>query len=377
MTAVAIVFWVCAFLLVYAQVGYGVVLAILMRVVPRRAAGPGWSGELPQVAVIIAAYAEAAVIGARIANLRAQDYPAERLQIVVACDGSPDATAELARAAGADIVLELARAGKVAAQDAAVRSADGALLAFSDANVQWAPDALRRLVDRFADPTVGYVCGEVTFTSDEGATNQEGIYWRYELLLRRYESELASITAGNGAIYATRAEDYRELGPLMSHDISFPFTFVKRGRRALFAPDARATEKMAPTVEREFTRKRRMASRTWPVVLTAGMLSLRGYSATYALMIYSHRVLRYLSPFLHLIAFAASIALIGHGLIYLLALILQAALLMLAAVAPAAPNRLTLISQYYVLTTLSLGLGLWDYLSGARRVAWEPVEGTR
>jgi cellulose synthase/poly-beta-1,6-N-acetylglucosamine synthase-like glycosyltransferase len=377
MTAVAIVFWLCAFLIIYAQIGYGLVLVLLGRVMGKRVAASVWNTELPQVSVIVAAYAEADVISTRIANLRAQDYPAGRVEIVVACDGSPDQTPELARTAGADIVLDLDRAGKVAAQDAAVRSAHGTLLAFSDANVHWAPDALRRLVDRFADPAVGYVCGEVTFTSDEGATNQEGIYWRYELLLRRYESELASITAGNGAIYATRAEDYLELGPLMSHDISFPFKFVKRGRKALFAPEAHATEKMAPTVEREFTRKRRMASRTWPVVLTAGMLSPRGYGPMYALMIYSHRVLRYLSPFLHLIALATSIALIGHGLIYLVALILQVALLMLAAVAPAVPNRLTLIARYYVLTTLSLALGLWDYAKGARRVAWEPVEGTR
>lgn len=376
MTVVAIVFWVSAFLIVYTQVGYGLLLSVLALVFPARDRPPAWSGELPHVSVIIAAYAEADVISARIANLRAQDYPAERLEIVVACDGSPDETAARAREAGADLVLELQRGGKVAAQDAAVRSARGTILAFSDANVSWAPDALRRLVDRFSDPDVGYVCGEVSFVND-GGTNQEGVYWRYELLLRRHESALSSITAGNGAIYATRAADYLVLGPLMSHDIAFPFKLVKRGRKALYAPAARATEKMAPTIEGEFKRKRRMASRTWPVVLTQGMLSLRGYDPLYALMIYSHRVLRYLSPFLHLITLVTSLVLIGHGDVYLAAAILQVALLLAAAVAPVMPSRLTLIAQYYVLTTLSLALGLWDYLRGARNVAWEPVEGTR
>lgn len=376
MTVIAIVFWVSAFLIVYTQVGYGLVLSVLAVARRARDQAPIWSGELPQVSVIVAAYAEAEVIAARIANLRALDYPADRLEIVIACDGSPDETPVRAREAGADQVLELQRGGKVAAQDTAVRSARGSILAFSDANVTWASDALRRLVDRFSDPDVGYVCGEVSFVND-GGTNQEGVYWRYELLLRRHESALASITAGNGAIYATRAEDYLVLGPLMSHDIAFPFKLVKRGRKALYAPAARATEKMAPTIEGEFKRKRRMASRTWPVVLTAGMLSLRGYSPLYGLMIYSHRVLRYLSPFLHLIALVTSIVLIGHGDIYLAAVILQVALLVLAAVAPVMPTRLTLIAQYYVLTTLSLGLGLWDYVKGARTVAWEPVEGTR
>ena len=142
-------------------------------------------------------------------------------------------------------MLELPRGGKMRAQDAAVRAARGELIAFSDANAMWAPDALRGLAGAFADPEVGYACGQVAFVNDSG-TNQEGLYWRYDMWLRARESQLHSITAGNGAIYAVRRTDYVETDPPMGHDLSFPFRMVKRGRRAVYVPEARATENDGP-----------------------------------------------------------------------------------------------------------------------------------
>jgi hypothetical protein len=228
----------------------------------------------------------------------------------------------------------------------------------------------------FADDRVGYVCGDVRFVNDRG-TNQEGLYWRYEMALRALESRARSVTAGNGAIYATRRESYLQVDPIMGHDLSFPFNMVKRGWRAVYAADAHASEKMVPTIEGEFARKRRMMSHGWPIVLRGGMLSPRGYDPLYALMIFSHRVLRYLSPFLHVIALATSIALLGHGWVYLAAVILQLALLAAALVAPLIPLRPLLICRYYVLTTASLAAGLWDWLRRGTSAGWEPAEGTR
>ena len=145
------------------------------------------------------------MIAAKVANALALDYPRELLEVIVASDGSTDRTAELAREAGADLVLELPRAGKVPAQNAAAAErAPGELLAFSDANATWEPGALRELVAPFADPEVAYVCGQARLL-DQGGSNQEGAYWRYELAIRANESALAGVTAGNGAIYAVRA----------------------------------------------------------------------------------------------------------------------------------------------------------------------------
>jgi cellulose synthase/poly-beta-1,6-N-acetylglucosamine synthase-like glycosyltransferase len=417
MTVIAIIFWVSAALLVYTQVGYGLLLALLARLFgdrtavtkPGRAPIPASAdgalhtlpataaAQLPRVSVIVAGYNEQDVIAERVGNLRSLEYPDELLEIIVACDGGAqagaDATAERARAAGADLVLELPRGGKVLAQDAAVRAAGGEILAFSDANASWEPAALHSLIQPLLDSeTVGYVCGSVGFSADAG-DNQEGVYWRYEMFMRGLESRLASITAGNGAIYAVRRGSYMELGAVMSHDIAFPFTIVKRGQRALYVPGARASEKMAPTIEGEFRRKRRMAARAWSVILKGRMFSPRGYSPLYALMIFSHRCLRYTAPVLHVIALVTNLILIGQGLVYIICAAVQVAILLGAAIAPlsggsrpggrrrALPLRiiakLTLICRYYVVTTASLGLGMWDVMRGQQRVTWEPVEGTR
>ncbi len=375
MTALEVIFWVSVGLLLYAHVGYGLLLALLAQVVGRPQ-GPTTAEALPTVSIIVAAYAEAEVIGARVANLRALDYPRDRLELIVACDGSPDATAERAREAGADLVLELPRGGKIRAQDAAVEKAHGEIVAFSDANAVWERSALKRLTAPFADPRVGYVCGDVTFVNDRG-TNQEGVYWRYEMVVRSLESRLRSVTAGNGAIYATRREAYLVVDPIMGHDLSFPFNMVKRGWLALYASDAHASEKMVPTIEGEFARKRRMMSHMWPIVLRGGMLSPRGYDPLYALMIVSHRMLRYGSPFLHLIALGTSIALLGQSWIYVVAVILQLAVIAAALIARVLPLRPLLIARYYVLTTASLAAGLWDWLARGTSAGWEPAEGTR
>jgi cellulose synthase/poly-beta-1,6-N-acetylglucosamine synthase-like glycosyltransferase len=374
MTALAIVFWVSAGLLVYAQAGYGVLLVLLGRLPRRpRVPQPAVADSAPTVSVIVAAYAEQDVIARRVANLRELDYPA---QVIVACDGSPDATADRARGAGADVVLELPRGGKIRAQDAGVERSRAEIVAFSDANAMWEPEALRRLVAAFEDPRVGYVCGDVRFVNDRG-TNQEGLYWRYEMTLRRLESRLRSVTGGNGAIYATRREAYLVVDPIMGHDLSFPFNMVKRGWLAVYAPDARATEKMVPTIEGEFARKRRMMSHAWPIVLRGGMLSPRGYDPLYALMIVSHRVLRYATPFLHLIVLATSIALLGHGWVYVAAVAVQAAVLLGAALAGVLRWRPLLVARYYVLSTASLAAGLWDWLRRGTPAGWEPAQGTR
>jgi cellulose synthase/poly-beta-1,6-N-acetylglucosamine synthase-like glycosyltransferase len=251
------VFWISAALLAWAQVGYGLFLAALRRLGAGGRTSPLPDAFRPRVSLIVAAYNEEAVIEAKVRNALALDWPRDRLELIVAVDGGAepgaDATADRARAAGADRVLELPRRGKYRAQDAAVGVATGELLAFSDANAMWEPDALRPLAAAFADPEVGYACGQVRFVNDTG-TNQEGLYWRYEMWLRANESALASVTGGNGAIYAVRPEAYLGGDDVLGHDLAFPFNIVKRGRRAVYEDAARATEMKVPTHEGEWAR---------------------------------------------------------------------------------------------------------------------------
>jgi hypothetical protein len=371
--AVRALFWIPVALLVWAQLGYGLFLAVL-----RRLGAPAWTppaprGVRPRVTLVVAAYREEAVIAAKVANALALDWPRDRLELIVAVDGAADATAELARAAGADIVLELPRAGKYRAQDAAVRAASGELLAFSDANSMWDPDALANLAAAFDDPQVGYACGQVRFVNDAG-TNQEGLYWRYEMWLREHESALASVTAGNGAIYALRPELYE---PAEGHDLALPFAIVKRGRRAVYVPLARASEKMVPTVEGEWARKRRMMSYAWPIVVRGGLLDPRGYGPLYAMMMASHRLLRYATPLLHVVAAAATVALLGRGRAYAAAAAVQGATLAAAFAGGRVHARPLLVARYYVLTTAALAAGLYDWLRGGAEVGWEAPAGTR
>jgi cellulose synthase/poly-beta-1,6-N-acetylglucosamine synthase-like glycosyltransferase len=360
-------FWTTAGLLAWAQAGYGLALAAARPTVRRRWEPAAGDAALPTVSLIIAAHAERDVIAAKVANALALDYPRDRLEIVVACDGSTDGTPEAARAAGADVVLDLPRGGKVRAQDAAVRRATADVVAFSDANALWEPGALRALVAPFAeDPRIGYVCGRVSFVNPDGGTNQEGVYWRYEMFLRARESDLASVTAGNGAIYATRRAAYVEVDPVMGHDLKFPFTLVRDGWRCVEQPLARATERMVPDVEGEAARKRRMMSHAWAIVLHGGLLDPRGWPARYTFMIASHRWLRYFGPVLHLLALVTAPKALRR--------------LQLLGIAVAfAPTRIrpVLLAKYYILTQGSIALGLVDHLRHGTAAGWDPPEGTR
>jgi hypothetical protein len=152
----------------------------------------------------------------------------------------------------------------------------------------------------------------------------------------------------------------------MGHDLSFPFNMVKRGWRAKYEPRAAATEKTTPTNEAEFARKRRMMSHTWPILLTGGILDPRGYSPLYAFQVISHRLLRYLTPFLHGVAFGASVR----------ARYRWAVALQLAFLAAAAAGRPRL-ARYYLLVTASPAAGLYDYLVSGTPAGWEKAEGTR
>jgi cellulose synthase/poly-beta-1,6-N-acetylglucosamine synthase-like glycosyltransferase len=323
-------------------------------------------GHLPAVTVIVTAHNEESVIVRRVDNLLALDYPRERLELVVTSDASTDRTEQLVQAAGIRVIRNV-RGGKVAAQDNAVRATSSEIVAFSDANCTWQPDALRRLVRNFADSDVGYVCGRLNLTNDDGR-NKEGVYWRYELALRADESRLDSVTGGNGSIYAVRRSDYVEVDPRFGHDLSLPYLMVQRGRRAVFEPEANAFEKATPTNEDEYRRKVRMFEHCWAIVFEGKML--RRLRPLYFVELLSHRHLRYASGVLHLVALGANLALLGQGTMYAVTLGLQLGVL-LAALAGVG------IARYYVLVTWATVVGLWNYLRRGVPTTWEAAEGTR
>jgi cellulose synthase/poly-beta-1,6-N-acetylglucosamine synthase-like glycosyltransferase len=362
--AVEVVFWVVVAALAWTQVGYALAVRALAAV--RTRAVQRDEAMTPAVAVIIAAHNEESVIARRLENLRALDYPADKLEIVVSSDASLDRTEQLAAVAGARVITN-PRGGKVAAQNNAVRQTQSEIVAFTDANCTWDSDALRKLVRVFADPEIAYVCGRLNMEAADGR-NKEGAYWRYELSLRAGESRIDSVTGGNGSIYAVRRSDYVEVDPRFGHDLAFPYLMVQRGRRAVYEPAANAYEKATPTTEDEYRRKVRMFEHCWAIVVEGKML--RGLRPVYLVEIVSHRHLRYASGLLHLLLLGTSIALVGQGTVYAVALGLQLGLLAAAALGVG-------VARYYVLVTWATVVALWNYARRGVPSTWEPAEGTR
>jgi cellulose synthase/poly-beta-1,6-N-acetylglucosamine synthase-like glycosyltransferase len=354
-----VLFWGSLAALAWTHALYPATVALLARV-RRRCVAVDFD-YLPSVAVIVTAYNEEGSIERRLANLRELDYPPELLELVVTSDASTDRTEELAEAAGARVIRN-PRGGKVAAQDAAVRATESEVVAFTDANSTWDPQALRKLVRNLADPDVAYVCGRLRLEAPDGS-NKEGVYWRYELVTRESESQLGSITAGNGAIYALLRSDYVEVDPRFGHDLALPYLMVQRGRRAVYEPEALASERPTPTNESEYWRKVRMFEHAWLIVLRGRML--RGQPPGYLVALVSHRHLRYASGLLHLVLLGSSLALLGHGTVYAVFLGIQLGGLLAALLGVGIP-------RYYVLISWATVVALWNYLRRGVPATWAP-----
>ena len=289
----------------------------------------GAEGRLHSVRdAVVAAHDEEDVIERRLANLLALDYPPELLEIVVASDASTDRTDELVEAVATREprvrLLRCPREGKVAAQNRAVPTTQGEILAFSDANAQWQPDALRKLVRNFADPEVAYVCGSTSTRLPTGRIAKGHIGGSKLAAPKRVE--LGSITGGIGAIYTVRRSDYVDVDPRFGHDLALPYLMVQNGRRAVYDAEALASEKPSRDIEDEYRRKVRMFEHCWLIVLRGKML--RGLGPTYLLEFFrtgtcATRVACCIS-----ILLGSSIALVGEGLVYQIALGFQ---LLLAA----------------------------------------------
>lgn len=368
LAAVEIVFWVALGLIVWTHAAYPIAAALAARLRPRPVAKREWT---PAVTVIVAAHNEEPVIERRLENLLALEYPPEKLEVVVASDASDDRTDEIVRGIAEREprvrLLACDRGGKVAAQNRAVAQSSAEVVAFSDANATWSPDALRRLVANLADPDVAYVCGRLQLEQADGS-NREGLYWRYELWLREQESKLGSITGGNGSIYALKRADYIDVDPRFGHDLSLPYAMVQRRRRAVYEPSALAFERPTPTVESEYRRKVRMFEHCWLITLRGSML--RRLEPGYFLAMVSHRLLRYASGPIHLVLLAASIALVEQGLVYQIALATQLAAIAGALIGLSLP-------RYYLLVSWATVVSLWNYLRRGVPAIWEQPEGTR
>jgi cellulose synthase/poly-beta-1,6-N-acetylglucosamine synthase-like glycosyltransferase len=382
MPMMGVFFWLAASLVAYTYVGFPLVVLLRARFRSR----PLLARDItPSVSLIIAAHNEAAVIRGKLENVLSLDYPRNRMEVIVASDGSDDGTNEIVagyRAKGINLVA-LPRRGKIPTLNEAVLRAHGEILVFSDANSMYAPGALRALVRPFADSHVGGVAGNQRYLKgavSNGATTGERAYWSIDRQLKQWQSCAGSVTSATGAIYAMRREIFKPLPSGVSDDAMDSYRVIAHGSRMVFAPEAVAYEPVAPSANAEFRRKVRVSTRGLRCVAEApGLLNPFRYGF-YSFQLVSHKLLRWLAAWPLAILFITALWLWPAGGLYALAALAQLAFYGLAAVmfifherefARGRLIRRLTIPFYFCLANFAFLLAQIQFLRGRRIDSWE------
>ncbi len=371
-----LIFWTSVGVILYVYAGYPLILsALALR------AKPTGSDEnyLPSVSLLIAAYNEEKVLREKLENSLALDYPSDRLEIVVASDGSTDATNAVVEAyADRGVILHkiVPRGGKTRALNTVVPKTRGEILVLSDANTMYRPNALRKLVRHFADPAVGAVSGDVRLVdAAESHAHSEGLYYRYERWLQGLESKVGSIIGADGGMYAVVRSHFRPPPDgIVLDDFVISMTVARLGFRVLYEPEAIAIEQGTLSGREEFYRKVRIiAGGIQALKLRLGIPSLR--QPVLVLGYLSHKLLRWLVPCLLLLTLLSSAALAGESF-YVLAFSAQllfygTALIYGFNIFGCRKLRLSGIPYYFSLVNGAALVGIWKGLTGTQRVTWQ------
>lgn len=375
-----IVFWICCALLVYSYFLYPLLVGILAKRFGTPVAG---DNVLRRVTVIVTAYNEANCIRAKLDNLAGLEYPANLIQIMVVSDGSTDSTEEIAASYEVRPVRVLrvdGRQGKTACQNAAALAADGEILVFTDATTQLQPDAIRAMVRNFADPQIGCVGGRLKYVSDvHNMTGSGGeSYWNYEMRLRMGESSLGSLIGVSGCLYAVRKSAYRPIDPGLISDFAIAMRIQELGLRTVLAPDACCYETTLEDGKRELSMRVRVGVRSLNALVHERRFLNPLKYGLFAWQLWSHKVLRYASPFLWIGALAANVLLISYQVAYLAMFIGQCAIIVAGIAGFMLQDRnhnLGLLAKpyYFVLTNLASLIAALRFLRGERMVVWTPV----
>jgi poly-beta-1,6-N-acetyl-D-glucosamine synthase len=372
-------FWTSVAALIYLHVGYAVLMAVWGRLRRRRTASPTrvMPSEPPAVSILLVAFNEAQRLDARLRNLTEMDYPPERVEILVASDGSTDETVAIAdtwRDRGVRLFAFGRRRGKPACLNDLVRAARAEILVMADARQSFEPSALRALTAPFADPAVGAVSGALVLDGDDGLQRGVGAYWKLESFIRRQESAVDSCVGVTGAIYAVRRHLVSPIAPdTLLDDVVIPMRVARQGYRVLYEPAARAHDRAADSANAEFTRKVRTLAGNFQLFAREPWL-LNPWRNRLWLQTWSHKGLRLFGPALLGTAFASNLALAGEPF---LAVLLGGQVLFYAcalggdALARAARFPLLSVPRVFCLLHAATVVGFVRYAAGWQRVTWE------
>jgi cellulose synthase/poly-beta-1,6-N-acetylglucosamine synthase-like glycosyltransferase len=379
-SALKLIFWTSAAALVYAYAGYPLLVAALSRVRPRRVRR---APNEPTVSVIITAYNEERDLASKIENTLALDYPADKLEIIVASDCSNDRTDEIARsfaARGVRLHRQTERRGKTAAQNAAVELARGEVILFSDATTLYDARVLRAMTPNFADSSVGCVAGRLVYVDPSSSAVGSGAksYWGYETFLKTHESRACSLIGASGCLYAVRRAAYVPLYEEACSDFIIATKMVEQGLRAVYEPDALCTEETNRRADKELRMRVRVIAQTFTDLWRHRAMLNPLRSGFYAVELISHKILRYAVPlFLVLIIFMS--AALAQREFFFAALAAAQSLFYLAALLgwllerAGVRLRLLALPHYFVLANAAVVIAFYKFLRGERYARWEPI----
>jgi cellulose synthase/poly-beta-1,6-N-acetylglucosamine synthase-like glycosyltransferase len=379
MTFIVIFFWTCCALLTYVYVLYPALVAALAS----RYGKPVRRGDaVPSVTIIVTVFNEEKCIRAKLDNLAELNYPPELINVVVVSDGSWDSTEAIARSYDrlpVHVFRVEGRQGKTVCQNTAASLATGEILIFTDATTRLHTNAVRRLVENFADPSVGCVAGRLDYITEiDNLTGCGGrAYWSYELQLRAGESLLGSLIGVSGCLYAVRRNAYRAIDPHLISDFVIAMRMREQRLRTVLAADAVCFEATLDQGGHELAMRIRVAVRSLNALIGEREFLNPVKYGCFAWQLWSHKVLRYATPLFWLGALGANLALAANPA-YLILLLGQCAVLAAGSVGfllRGAQRDLGIFSRpyYLLLTNIASLVATLRYLQGERMVTWNPI----
>ena len=383
-----IIMCIAAAMVFYAMLGYPIALIILKKIKKPERIKLDSSYE-PNISYMIVAHNEEKVIGQKLENILSFNYPREKIEILVASDFCTDNTNRIVEEFAKQhkdlkIILNKSKEhkGKTNAQNETQKMATGEILIMTDANSIFEPNAIRELVNSFTSDDIYYVCGRLKYiNSDNSTAANESIYWRLDLKQREIESNIQTITAGNGSIYAVKNSIYFDVNPIYCHDGYFPRQFALKKKRSLYNPNAIAYEKAGENNKDEFKRKIRM-NRTILCIFAHMWRPMNVFKYKwFSFFYFGHRTCRYLLWLNHLLFLTASIVLTAMGCYIFGGVIvgLQVLFYMLGVVSTKKNIKIKPIRLigYYSMMIIAQFVGAVKQLFGKSKPVWEKAESTR
>ncbi len=390
MLLLKLLFWILAFIVVYTYVGYGILLYLIIKIKrilkPRKATGTGSTYE-PEVTLFIAAYNEKDYVAGKMSNTMALDYPKDKLKIMWVTDGSDDDTPEALQQYSNVTVHHLPeRNGKISAMNRGMKFVTTPIVIFSDANTMLGSESVKRIVHLFATPSVGCVSGEkriINKEADVASGAGEGLYWKYESALKKWDAELYSVVGAAGELFAIRTPLFRDVEKdTLLDDFVISLRVAQEGYTIQYDPEAYAIENASANVKEELKRKIRIsAGGIQAVVRLRSLLNIFKYG-TLSFQYISHRVLRWtLTPLCLLLLIPVGFVLayqegIQHWGMYAVLFWLQLLFYIAALTGWFMENRSTRIKAlfvpyYFFIMNLSVVLGFFRYMKKSQSVNWE------